>query len=239
MNRSELDYYNKYIDQFESTGSESKKYTAHNKGSGAYGKYQHLPSTTTKAARATGKSVEYLKTPAGQEEAQGWLLNENIDELKRRGIPVTGANVYGIHQQGGYLLSKMVHGKELTDKDRKLISDNTPAKYKGSGDVVTDWYAAYDKKGDSEYTTSVSSSTAPVHDPIDNPIAPEQGMDQLSLGTINFDDQTSTEDAFKPIDFKAAKNEWKMEDLGQDVDLLTPDEFGTPYNMAISTGDKK
>lgn len=128
-----------FIASFESSGG---NYKALNKTSKAYGKYQHLPSTTRKASKALGKSVKYLRTPEGQEEAQDWLMKENIAELKRRGIPITPTNVYGIHQQGGYLLEKMVKGKPLSARDRELIKVNTP-RSKQTGDVVGDWMNAY------------------------------------------------------------------------------------------------
>ena len=152
MSDRTLDYYNNYIAQFEST---DRSYTAYNKKSGAYGMYQHLPSTTTKASKRLGKSVSYLRTPDGQEEAQKWLLTENIGELKRRGIPVTPANVYGIHQQGGYVLSKMVKGIPLTERETELVRSNTPASHRTSGDVVKDWYGKYDVEGESSYQPTI------------------------------------------------------------------------------------
>ncbi len=133
---------NDYIAQFESDADDP--YTALNKGSGAYGKYQHLPSMTRKASKRLGKTTEYLRTPEGQEEAQNWLLKENTAELGRRGMKVTPMNAYGIHQQGGYLYSKMMSGKELSPKDQKLIAGNTPERFRGStGNLVDDWKSAY------------------------------------------------------------------------------------------------
>ncbi len=134
-----LDEYNRYIKQFESSGGD---HTALNKKSGAYGAYQHLPSTTRKAAKALGKSVEYLKTPEGQEEAQNWLLTENKAELGRRGIPATPGNMYGIHQQGGQVFAKMYNGDPLSDKEKALIVSNTPAAFR-TGDAVSDWNKKY------------------------------------------------------------------------------------------------
>jgi len=149
-----LDDFNAYIRQFESSGGNA---TALNKKSGAYGTYQHLPSTTRKAAKALDKSVKYLKTPEGQEEAQNWLLTENMGELKRRGIPVNPTTMYGIHQQGGKVYSKMYKGEDLSDKEKDLIVSNTPEQFR-TGDPIKDWHSKY---GDNVVPADTSATTTP------------------------------------------------------------------------------
>ena len=139
--------YNAYIAQFETSGGNN--YKAFNKGSKAYGKYQHLPSTTRMASKALGKSINYLRTEEGQELAQNWLLDENKAELGRRGIEATPLNMYGIHQQGGYLYSKMLRGGELSARDQKLIIENTPASHRGKqGSITEDWMSKYNTSFD-------------------------------------------------------------------------------------------
>ena len=44
----------------------SDSWTAHNKGSGAYGKYQFIPSTEKAYAKKLGLSIKEARTPAGQ-----------------------------------------------------------------------------------------------------------------------------------------------------------------------------
>ena len=75
-------------------------YNAHNKGSGAYGKYQFIPSTMKAYAKKLGITVEQARTPAGQDAMVKKFTADNAAGLRRAGIPVNDQTLYAAHQQG-------------------------------------------------------------------------------------------------------------------------------------------
>ena len=87
---------NDYVAGIESKGS----YTAQNPNSTAYGKYQHLDATRSALAKRLGVTVDYLKTPQGQEMAQSALVTEQKSQLSGLGLPATNDNMLAIHQMG-------------------------------------------------------------------------------------------------------------------------------------------
>ncbi len=94
---SDSDYYKK-LASIESGGSGD--YSALNKGSGAYGMYQFIPSTLKGMAKSMNKSEGYLRTPQGQEEMVRSFTSANERGLRNAGIEVNNFTRYMAHQQG-------------------------------------------------------------------------------------------------------------------------------------------
>jgi hypothetical protein len=96
-----------YISKIESKG----KYDALNKTTGAYGKYQFIPSTLRDYANKAGISVNTAKLPEWQDKLALMKVNDIKRELGSYGIPVNSANIYLAWQQGSKGLSDLIHGK--------------------------------------------------------------------------------------------------------------------------------
>jgi len=77
----------------------SNNYNAKNK-SGAYGKYQFMPSTEKEIAGKLGYTLQQARTPKGQEAMVRKLTDSNISSLKRAGIPITNKNLWYAHNLG-------------------------------------------------------------------------------------------------------------------------------------------
>lgn len=94
----DLDIYLEKLAHHESRGAKDP-YTAGNK-SGAYGKYQVLPSTLKEAAKQMGITIKYGNTPEGQEKVIRHLTNNNLKAMKRHGLPETYLGAWAYHNQG-------------------------------------------------------------------------------------------------------------------------------------------
>ena len=88
----------------------SDNWTAHNKGSGAYGKFQFIPSTEKAYAKKLGMSTKEARTPAGQMAMVKAFTEDNRKGLIRAGIDPTQENLYLSHQQGLGGAIKMIRG---------------------------------------------------------------------------------------------------------------------------------
>ena len=88
----------------------SDNWTAHNKGSGAYGKFQFIPSTEKAYAKKLGMSTKEARTPAGQIAMVKAFTEDNRKGLIRAGIDPTQENLYLSHQQGLGGAVKMIRG---------------------------------------------------------------------------------------------------------------------------------
>jgi hypothetical protein len=117
------------IINIESQGS----YTALNKSSGAYGKYQFIPSTLKVYADKLGMSIEEAKTPAGQEAMFKSFTDDNKKGLEKMNIPINTLSVYMAHQQGLEGVRQIVSGSISKTIRRNLLS-NLPSFYKNKSD---------------------------------------------------------------------------------------------------------
>lgn len=125
--------YNKII-QAESGGS----YTALNEGSGAYGKYQFIPSTMEGLAKDLNISIEQAKTPQGQEAMFKEFTNRNVASLEKANIPINTFTVYGSHQQGSYGFQQILKNNITPTIERNMLS-NLPPSGRITGDTRVDW----------------------------------------------------------------------------------------------------
>ena len=85
-----------YFASIESGGD----YSARNKGSSAFGKYQVIRSTLVDKAKDLGISVKEARTPEGQEMVMHSLLSDYKDRLKEFDLPITKENMFVLHNLG-------------------------------------------------------------------------------------------------------------------------------------------
>lgn len=112
------DQFNKLI-EIESGGN----YEAYNERSGAYGKYQFIPSTAAAYAKKLGFVGNEWKKPENQEAMFRAFTQDNIDMLNKKGIPVDAFHVYAAHQQGVGGLSNILAGNMTPSLERNLRSN--------------------------------------------------------------------------------------------------------------------
>ncbi len=105
-------------------------YTAVNKKTGAYGKYQILPSTGRFYAKKLNIPVSQWRTPENQERIFEALLQDNIEQLKKQGLDVDAFTVYGCHQQGASGFVCIMKNENLTKKFHIKLRRNLPPQYR-------------------------------------------------------------------------------------------------------------
>lgn len=121
------DYYN-LLANVESRGN----YNAKNK-SGAYGKYQFMPSTEKEYAKKLGITIKQARTPEGQENMIRKFTKDNINGLRRHGVPVTKETMWWAHNQGLGGAVNLYKGGKVSK--RNLASNGG----KNSQEYITKW----------------------------------------------------------------------------------------------------
>ena len=91
------------------------KWDAYNKGSGAYGKFQFIPSTEKAYAKKLGISIDQARTPRGQMAMASAFTNDNKRGLIKAGFTPTQQNLYLAHQQGLGGALTMLRGGQASD----------------------------------------------------------------------------------------------------------------------------
>ena len=93
-NEGSIEGIKRYIADIESLGSGG--YNAHNKSSGAKGKYQLTPIML----KDLGLTANDIKTPAQQEKVMSKLVDKYNRRLKKFKLPVTKENIFIVHNLG-------------------------------------------------------------------------------------------------------------------------------------------
>lgn len=125
-----------YFAKIESGGD----YSAKNKGSSAFGKYQVIKSTLVEKAKDLGISVKEARTPEGQEMVMHSLLSDYKSRLKEFDLPVTKENMFILHnlgQTGGIRVLRGTYTGEdikamranVSTEDKKLPPDELVKAY--------------------------------------------------------------------------------------------------------------
>lgn len=104
----------------------SGSYTAHNKKSGAYGRYQIMPRTARAYAKKLHIPYSQWKLPKNQDRIFHAILKDNIRSLKRNGIKVSAFSIYGTHQQGAGGFHAIMKKKHLSKKLERNLRRNLP-----------------------------------------------------------------------------------------------------------------
>ncbi len=101
-----------YLDKLADVES-GGNYTAYNKGSGAYGKYQFIPSTEKFVAGKLGISIDEARTPSGQEKMIDYFTEQNRKGLKRAGYKATDTNLWYAHNLGLFGARTLLSGGQV------------------------------------------------------------------------------------------------------------------------------
>jgi hypothetical protein len=118
----------KIVKKIVKVESTTGNYHARNKKSGAYGRYQIIPSTAKAYAKKLHIPYNQWKKPHNQDRIFKAILNDNIKALKRSGIKVSAFSIYGAHQQGAGGFKAIVKNKRLTKKLERNLRRNLPKK---------------------------------------------------------------------------------------------------------------
>jgi len=115
----------KKVVKIEST---TGSYHAHNRKSGAYGRYQIMPRTARAYAKKLGIPYAKWKQPKNQDRIFEAIMEDNIRSLKRHGLKVNAFSIYGTHQQGAGGFKAIMKNKKLSKNLEKNLRHNLPKK---------------------------------------------------------------------------------------------------------------
>jgi len=142
-NETDRDYYmHNIINRFESGGS----YSSYNSKSGAYGRYQFIPSTGASYCAKVGGNccqVWHSDTPEGRECQDKMFIKftqDNASQLSKYGVPTNSATIYIAHQQGVGGLLWLRGGKNPYNSFARLkqaIVQNTYGQYQNMAKAAT------------------------------------------------------------------------------------------------------
>jgi len=104
------------------------KYNVKNHRSGAYGRYQIMPSTAAFYAKKLGIPKHLWKRPYNQDKIFNALMSDNIKSLKRNGHRVSAFSLYAIHQQGAHGFNIIMKNKPISKTIEKNLRQNLPNK---------------------------------------------------------------------------------------------------------------
>jgi hypothetical protein len=126
----------------------SGKYTVENSRSGAYGKYQILPSTANFYAKKLNIPRHLWKKPYNQDKIFRAIMNDNIKSLKRNGYRVSAFSLYATHQQGAVGFNSIMKNKPLSVGMEKNLRANLPSNLRKvkKSQLRTTWIHYWKKK---------------------------------------------------------------------------------------------
>lgn len=125
--------------KIESGGS----YTAENKDTKAYGKYQFLPRVAAAYSARLGFTGDEWKKPENQERMYRLYSNDNIKGLQKKGLPIDAFSMYGAHQQGVKGFSEIMSGN-ISEERARNIRANLPIPNKHlNGKALADAWISY------------------------------------------------------------------------------------------------
>ena len=125
MKQDVLESIVKKLVKIEST---TGKYNVKNHRSGAYGRYQIMPSTAKFYAKKLKIPRNQWKKPYNQDKIFRAIMKDNIKSLKRNGHKVSAFSLYATHQQGAGGFNAIMKNKTLSKKLEKNLRQNLPSK---------------------------------------------------------------------------------------------------------------
>jgi hypothetical protein len=114
---------NKLIKIETTTGN----YNVKNHRSGAYGRYQIMPSTARYYAKKLDISKYNWKKPYNQDKIFRAIMKDNIKSLKRHGHKISAFSLYAAHQQGAVGFNIIMKNKPLSKKIENNLRQNLPS----------------------------------------------------------------------------------------------------------------
>lgn len=123
-------------------------YTAVNKKTGAYGRYQITPATATYYSKKLDINDYCWKEPKNQDKIFKALLSDNIRCLRTKGHKINAFTVYGAHQQGATGFDNIIKNRNLNDDMYVKLRRNIPAEYRNCKDeeLCEVWVCYWKKK---------------------------------------------------------------------------------------------
>ncbi|BAF71964.1 transglycosylase SLT domain-containing protein [Sulfurovum sp. NBC37-1] len=106
--------------------STTGSYHAHNRKSGAYGRYQIMPKTARAYAKKLHIPYSKWKQPRNQDRIFEAIMADNIRSLKRNGLKVNAFSIYGTHQQGAGGFHAIMKSKKLSKNLERNLRNNLP-----------------------------------------------------------------------------------------------------------------
>lgn len=125
MSQNNLEY---IVDKLVKIETTSGKYHVKNHSSGAYGRYQIMPSTANFYAKKLKIPKNKWKKPYNQDKIFRAIMKDNIKSLRRNGHEVSAFSLYATHQQGAGGFNAIMKNKKLTKKLEKNLRQNLPSK---------------------------------------------------------------------------------------------------------------
>lgn len=120
----------KIVEKLVKIESTSGKYNVKNHRSGAYGRYQIMPSTAKYYAKKLKIPRHLWKKPYNQDKIFRAIMKDNIKSLKRNGHEVSAFTLYATHQQGAGGFNAIMKNKTLSKKLEKNLRQNLPSKFR-------------------------------------------------------------------------------------------------------------
>jgi biotin operon repressor len=118
----------KIVNKLVKIESTTGKYNVKNSVSGAYGRYQIMPSTAKFYAKKLHIPKNMWKKPYNQDKIFRAIMRDNIKSLKKRGLKVSAFSLYATHQQGAGGFNAIMKNKRLTKRLEKNLRSNLPSK---------------------------------------------------------------------------------------------------------------
>jgi len=125
MSKNKLEYIVERLVKVETT---TGKYNVKNHSSGAYGRYQIMPTTASFYAKKLDIPKHLWKRPYNQDKIFRAIMQDNIKSLKRNGHKVSAFSLYATHQQGAGGFNAIMKGRTLTKRLEKNLRQNLPNK---------------------------------------------------------------------------------------------------------------
>ena len=116
----------KIVDKLVKIETTTGKYNVKNHRSGAYGRYQIMPSTANFYAEKLSIPKRQWKIPYNQDKIFNAIMKDNIKSLKRNGHKISAFSLYATHQQGAGGFNAIMKNKTLTKRLEKNLRQNLP-----------------------------------------------------------------------------------------------------------------
>lgn len=116
------------VDKLVKIESTTGGYTVKNPRSGAYGKYQIMPSTAKFYAKRLKIPRHLWKKPYNQDKIFRAIMKDNIKSLKKNGHRVSAFSLYATHQQGAGGFNSIMKNKKMTSSLERNLRQNLPKK---------------------------------------------------------------------------------------------------------------
>jgi len=180
--------------KIESVGS----YTAHNKKSGAYGKYQFMPSTLKEYAKKTGQTIAEARTPSGQDKMFKRFTEDNAAGLSKRGYMGTELNLWIAHNQGLGGFDEIMGTGPLSKKAVRNIKSNLPTGMDATRENYISYWGRKFSNGQPRTSTATREISESALAKVKAGLA-QKGSDDKTKKTATSDMDTNIKKGYKEL----------------------------------------